>query len=80
MKSLAIIFFISAGILFVSGVFVCCIKIKNKTFSNSGVWLIITGALKAVCGLIAISDPVFSLISIVVGLVVISAAKCLLDN
>ena len=80
MKSLVVILFISAGILFVSGVFVCCIRIKNKAFSNSGVWLIITGVLKAVCGLIAISDPVFSIISIIVGLAVISAAKYLLDN
>lgn len=80
MKSLAIILFIAAVISFVSGVFACCEKIKNKTIKNSGVWLIVTGCLKALCGLLALKDPVFAIIITITGVVLINCVKCLTDK
>ncbi|MBQ8014783.1 MAG: hypothetical protein IJ264_01195 [Clostridia bacterium] len=80
MKSLVVILFIAAVISFVSGVFACCGKIKNKTIKNSGVWLIITGALKTLCGLIAVSDPAFAVACLVGGLTAISAVVNLLRD
>lgn len=77
MKFLSIIFFIVATVLFITGVLACCGKIKNSKIKDSGVWIIVTAVLMAICGIIAMSDSPFALIYIVAGAVLINVIRCL---
>lgn len=78
MKSLAILLLICAAVLAIAGVILCCVKKQNSKVRNQGIWLIVSSAVKAVCGFIAMSDPIFAVACLVGGLTAISAVINLL--
>ncbi|MEE1139592.1 MAG: hypothetical protein U0M02_14035 [Acutalibacteraceae bacterium] len=80
MKILSVIFFVAASLFLVTGILDCCGKIKNTKIKNSGIWLIITAVLMAVCGIIVLSDSPFALIYIVGGAVLINVVRCFSAN
>lgn len=80
MKILSIIFFVIAITLVILGILACCGKIKNNKIKDSGVWIIITGVLMAICGIIAMSNSPFALLYIVAGAVLINVVRCFSKN
>lgn len=80
MKTLAVIFYISAVVLVITGILACCGKIKTGKIKDSGIRIIITGVLTAICGAIAMSDSPFALIYIVAGAVLINVVRCFPKN
>ncbi len=64
MKTLAVLFFLLAGVLIILGILAFFGKIKKQKIRNSSDWLIISGSIFLICGHVAMSNSPTALILI----------------